>query len=486
MRPCINVGEWMFALVGVVSLGAVTSQWALAQMPGVTFDGKSVQQWIVVLQEGNANEREQAAKALGAVGRRASEVVGPLVGALKDQSPQVRRAAVISSGLSGPAASAALPELKALQNDRDDEVRRIAASVVRRLSARPEPQPSTEPSVTGHSRATQHAETPAQRPVRGGESEMVVSPEGILLYKDGKLDTIVPKAADANLAFEQRRYAVAADGYSKALAWANAQKPGVRNQQILEIHLKRAKANYALGKTDEAFRDLYSIVFFPEGKEIDWNETNDFSNGIIKFVSEIIEQHPNDPRAYELRGAMFSRECKDQESLVDYTKLIELTRGKAEAQADAYGRRAHIYMNLGEREQALRDVNRGLAIYPSEECYFRRALLYEDATHYAGALADLTILIERGAVKSPRSPVYLETRARVYRQTGNSAAALKDLDRALERDPMNLTARGKRVLVYYDLGKDELAEAEMERLKQDASYFAEQLQTQINETKLRR
>lgn len=494
MKPKLAMDGRMVAFAWIVSLSAALSiKAASAQPPTPKFDGQSVEQWIDVLEHGNLRNRVQAAKALGALGRHAPEVVEPLTAALEDESPQVRRAAVISLGLTGSAASSALPALKTLENDRDEQVRRVAASVVRRLVSRPQPQPTpqpaAEPSIASDPPTDPPEVTPEiapALPLQGRDSEMVVAPEGVLFFKDRKLELVIPKTEAADAAFQEHRYAVAADGYSKALAWAESKMPGARNQQVLDVYLKRARANQALGNTDQMLSDLHSMVYLPESKEIDWDGAGHFSEDIIKFATAIIEQRSSDPRAYELRGAMYSREHKNEEALADYSKLIELTRGNASAQADAYALRAQIYMNLEQFELAMRDVQQGLTLYPSEECYFRRALLHEMTKNYPLAIIDLTMLLKRVDSSNPRYSVYLETRARIFRQMNDPAAALKDLNRLLELEPKNLAARGERVLVYYELGQGDLAEVEWERLKKDASSFAEQLQVQVNEIKTRR
>ena len=81
--------------------------------------------------------REIAAEAIGALGPAAAakypEAIPALAKALKDQAWNVRRDAVRSLGQLGPAAKPVLAEVKALEKDDNDRVKKAAAVAVRQI-----------------------------------------------------------------------------------------------------------------------------------------------------------------------------------------------------------------------------------------------------------------------------------------------------------------------------------------------------------------
>lgn len=74
-----------------------------------------------------------AAQALGDIGEPA---IGPLLDALSDPRPTVRKNAAVAFIHLGPAARRAAPQLKPLLGDRSKAVRRAAAQALRRILGR--------------------------------------------------------------------------------------------------------------------------------------------------------------------------------------------------------------------------------------------------------------------------------------------------------------------------------------------------------------
>ncbi len=122
-------------LCGLCLQGMVPS--AAAQSRDAQNEGKSLSQLVADLKDRDPAVREQAAKALGALGRRSpADVVKPLAEVLQDENAKVRLAAVIALGSIGPNAQEALPALKLLLEDGDGGVRRAAVGVIRRITPR--------------------------------------------------------------------------------------------------------------------------------------------------------------------------------------------------------------------------------------------------------------------------------------------------------------------------------------------------------------
>jgi HEAT repeat protein len=96
--------------------------------------GKSVQHWVDRLSGSVLKNREEAATKLGNVGTADAAAIPALIGALKDKSPLVRRAAILALAKSGHAAQDAVAPLTEIQkHDQDAKVRELAAKGLKLL-----------------------------------------------------------------------------------------------------------------------------------------------------------------------------------------------------------------------------------------------------------------------------------------------------------------------------------------------------------------
>lgn len=79
-------------------------------------------------------ERVAAARALGAMGDRASPALGALVAALDDPDPSVRLAVTEALGAIGPAAEPAIDPLEQLAGEADGELEAAARAAIARIA----------------------------------------------------------------------------------------------------------------------------------------------------------------------------------------------------------------------------------------------------------------------------------------------------------------------------------------------------------------
>jgi hypothetical protein len=86
------------------------------------------------LKHPDPDERQEAAEALGGIGKRAKGAVPQLIEALKDPHPFVRRYAAEALGEIGEGAAAAVPQLTEALKDPDESVRRSVVSAIDQLS----------------------------------------------------------------------------------------------------------------------------------------------------------------------------------------------------------------------------------------------------------------------------------------------------------------------------------------------------------------
>ena len=81
------------------------------------------------------------------------------------------------------------------------------------------------------------------------------------------------------------------------------------------------------------------------------------SQSNLTSLSEVIEKHPEDPQAYNMRGAVYGEAGRNDEALADFSKAISLDPNYAQA----YANRALIYRKTNRLDLALADDNKALA-----------------------------------------------------------------------------------------------------------------------------
>jgi len=96
----------------------------------------------------------------------------------------------------------------------------------------------------------------------------------------------------------------------------------------------------------------------------------------IKIVDEWLREDPNNSHAYFGRHIAWMNIGEPQRALDDLNKVIEI-----DPEAVAFRSRGEVYRHIGEYEKALKDFDRGEAIDPKrwEEDAF--GLLYQADTH---------------------------------------------------------------------------------------------------------
>jgi len=105
----------------------------------------------------------------------------------------------------------------------------------------------------------------------------------------------------------------------------------------------------------------------------------------IGSLSEVIEQHPNDPQAYNMRGSVYGEAGQTEQALADFTKAISLDPNYAQA----YANRGLVYRKSNQLDLALADFNKALSIDPNyAPAYVGRGSVYSQQGRHEQALAD--------------------------------------------------------------------------------------------------
>ena len=82
------------------------------------------------------------------------------------------------------------------------------------------------------------------------------------------------------------------------------------------------------------------------------------SQSNLTSLSAVVEKHPDDPQAYNVRGSVLAEAGHPEEALADFNKAISLDANYAQA----YANRALLYRHTGKPDLALADYNKALSI----------------------------------------------------------------------------------------------------------------------------
>ena len=109
------------------------------------------------------------------------------------------------------------------------------------------------------------------------------------------------------------------------------------------------------------------------------------SQSNLTSLSEVIEKHPGDPQAYNMRGSVYGEAGRNEQAIADFDKAIGLDANYAQA----YANRALIYRKTGKLDLALADDNKALAIDASYvPAYLGRGIVYREQGRSSQALGD--------------------------------------------------------------------------------------------------
>src|SRR5262245_19913528 len=78
-------------------------------------------------------------------------------------------------------------------------------------------------------------------------------------------------------------------------------------------------------------------------------------------LTDVVARNPNDPQAYNMRGAVYGQGGRYQEALADFNKAISIDPNYAQA----YANRGLIYRQTNRVDLAFADYNKAIGLDPN-------------------------------------------------------------------------------------------------------------------------
>ncbi len=212
----------------------------------------------------------------------------------------------------------------------------------------------------------------------------------------------------------------------------------------------------------------------------------------LDSLTAVVERTPNDPNAYNIRGAALGKAGRYDDAIADFNRALQINPRFAQAYANrglvyrlknddanaladynralqvnpqyanAYVRRGNVYRRQNQLALALEDYNQAIKIDRTDpEAFHNRGLVYQAQKLHNFALEDFTTAIGL----SPQAAPPYNARGESYLVTGDAQSALEDFNAAVSRDRGNAKA-------WYNQG---VALQRLNRNKEAASAFQKAL-----------
>src|SRR5689334_21173107 len=111
----------------------------------------------------------------------------------------------------------------------------------------------------------------------------------------------------------------------------------------------------------------------------------------IASLTEVIQRNPNDPQAYNVRGAVLGRAGRNEDALADFNKAVSINPSFAQA----YANRGLVYRQMKKFDLALADYNKAIELDPAySPAYLGRGMVYRSQGNAMQALGDFNKSME--------------------------------------------------------------------------------------------
>lgn len=231
---------------------------------------------------------------------------------------------------------------------------------------------------------------------------------------------------------------------------------------------ERAKAWAALGRWEDAFRDVpkrgTTRYNFLGKSDAEW---------ILPIADKILERDPANLDARWVRAKMHAEAGDHFKAAGDYSVITRADihdKEKAKAlQLQAVSQRA-----VKSYDLALSSISQSIELQPSATRYDVRAAIHEDMGNTDFALLDRNAAVQSFDLKEQFAIAegFLARRAKLRASTGGLDAALQDYAVLLDAKPDHARYRKERMHTALRAGRDDLAEEDARFLKRlDPDYM---------------
>jgi len=167
----------------------------------------------------------------------------------------------------------------------------------------------------------------------------------------------------------------------------------------------------------------------------------------LEVLAQGIAAHPESAALYAVRGALYLELGEYAKAIADLSKSLELHENP-----DVLTNRALAYKAFGQKEDALKDLNRALELDPHHvAAWFNRGTLYLEEGKPELALPDL----DRAVELAPDAAGPYFNRAVAKWQLGKREEAIRDLERFIElAEPSEWKETARKLLEEWRHGQD--------------------------------
>ncbi len=160
--------------------------------------------------------------------------------------------------------------------------------------------------------------------------------------------------------------------------------------------------------------------------------------------TNVLEQFPNVPVAYNNRGEVYCEAEKYDLAMHDFNRALSLDPNNAKA----YGNRGFIYAHQRKYTEAMTDLNNSLDLDDKNPLVWsNRGNLYKELNQHDQAIRDFTKAIRLDAL----NPVAYNNRGISYSLSNQPKLALKDYNMAIRLDPVYQKAYYNRGTLHQSL-----------------------------------
>jgi len=165
----------------------------------------------------------------------------------------------------------------------------------------------------------------------------------------------------------------------------------------------------------------------------------------ITLWNDVIGKSPHKARPYINRGIIYSKQGHLDQAMADLNKGIAMDPNCSEA----YSVRGFIYEKQGKLIRALIEFTKAVMVYPGNLiAYYKRAMIFKKMGDFSHAISDFTKIIEI----APDDAGGYTGRGIIFSEQGNFTSAISDFNKSIEIDPDFAEAHMNLGIVYVKQG----------------------------------